>query len=144
MKKIFIACLFTLLSFTFANAEEDAIYASYKEKIFALITSNVEYPRIARRNEWEGQVTLKFDIFKDGYLEPRSMKILEDLEYAEGRHIYVNFDIFIDKSSGYLSLDKAAVLAVGKSLPFPKFPNELEDNSITFIVPINFTLREKK
>ena len=132
--------LLTLLLFisTLVFANEN-----YSEKIHTLITSNVEYPKTANRRGWEGQVTLKLDIFKDGNLEPRAMKILEDLEYAEGRHIYVNFDIFIDKSSGYLLLDKAAVLAVGKSLPFPKFPNELEDNSITFIVPINFTLRKK-
>jgi len=113
---------------------------SYVKELHALVKMNLEYPKEAHRNSQEGKVTLKIKVFKDGSLEPKLMEVLKDLKYAEGRNMNVNYYEYIERSSGFSSLDKAALLAVAKSLPLPKMPEDLENNFYNISLPFFFKL----
>lgn len=67
-----------------------------------LIIRNISYPDIARRNGWEGMVTVSFVISGNGYAK----------------------DIKIKESSGFEILDKNAIMTIKKVSPFPKPPAE--------------------
>ncbi len=67
-----------------------------------LIMRNISYPDIARRNGWEGMVTVFFVISENGYAR----------------------DIRIKESSGFEVLDKNAARTIKKVSPFPKPPAE--------------------
>lgn len=69
-----------------------------------------EYPDLAARNGWQGNLKINFRINKDG--------AVSDIELA--------------KSSGYPMLDDAAITAIRLASPFPPFPGnfEIEDINI--------------
>jgi len=67
-----------------------------------LIMRNISYPCIARRNGWEGIVTVSFVISENGYVR----------------------DIKIKEGSGFDVLDKNAARTIKKASPFPKPPAE--------------------
>lgn len=69
-----------------------------------------EYPDLAARNGWQGNLRINFRINKDG--------TVSDIELA--------------KSSGYPMLDDAAITAIRLASPFPPFPKnfEIEDINI--------------
>lgn len=81
-------------------------YSRYLKAHFAyirdLIMRNISYPDIARRNGWEGMVTVSFVISENGYAR----------------------DIKIKESSGFEVLDKNAARTIKKVSPFPKPPAE--------------------
>jgi protein TonB len=77
-----------------------------------------QYPRNAREEGWEGSVVIKLQILPTGKVER--------MELAE--------------KSQYEILNEAALQAINKAQPFPKFYRGLTLQSITVNVPIQFTL----
>lgn len=77
-----------------------------------------DYPAIARRRHWEGVSTLFLTISKDGTL----------------------LNVSVAESSGHNELDEAAVKAVYVSSPFPSFPPEMRDQTLTILMPFKFNL----
>jgi TonB family protein len=68
-----------------------------------------EYPSLAARNGWQGNLMINFKINRDGSVS----------------------DISLERSSGYPMLDDAAMTAVRLAAPFPPFPgNQHDDISI--------------
>lgn len=63
-----------------------------------------EYPDLAARNGWQGNLKINFRINKDGSVS----------------------DIELAKSSGYPMLDDAAITAIRLASPFPPFPENFE------------------
>ena len=59
-----------------------------------------EYPSLAARNGWQGNLKINFKINKDGSVS----------------------DVSLERSSGYPMLDDAAMTAVRLAAPFPPFP----------------------
>lgn len=59
-----------------------------------------DYPELASRNGWQGSLKLSFRINRDGTVT----------------------DILLERSSGYPSLDDAAITALRLASPFPPFP----------------------
>jgi len=76
------------------------------------------YPNVARRGGMTGTITCKFSIFPDGSVK----------------------DISLLKSSKYALLNKAAVDAIKKGVPYPDFPSGYKKNVFTSQVDIKFYL----
>ncbi len=76
------------------------------------------YPNVARRGGMTGTITCKFSIFPDGSVK----------------------DISLLKSSKYTLLNKAAVDAIKKGVPYPDFPSSFKKNVFTSQVDIKFYL----
>jgi protein TonB len=94
------------------------------ESYLALIYRRIEeirtYPPAAKRQGIEGSVRLGFLLFKDGRLG----------------------DIKVTESSSYAMLDKAAIENVRAGDPYPPFPSEIRENSLSIEVPIVFRLMD--
>ena len=102
------------------NAASDIVEsakAGYLKEHFTYIRDSIveklSYPHLARKMGWEGKVTISFIIDERGGAE----------------------DIKIIESSGFAILDKNAVEAVRKALPFPKPPCRAE-----IIIPVAYRL----
>jgi len=76
------------------------------------------YPTVARLNNWEGKVVLKFVVTADG--------TVENLEVVE--------------SSGHAVLDEAAMDTIRRASPLP-LKHELGKPRVTFQFPISYMLR---
>jgi len=85
-------------------------YQKYLVDMKRKIEFHWEYPALAARNGWQGNLKVNFRINKDGSVS----------------------DISLERSSGYPMLDDAAITAVRLSAPFPPFPADftIEDISI--------------
>jgi protein TonB len=78
------------------------------------VMRNIEYPERARRMNWEGTVLMSFVVTTDGRAD--------------------NITIF--QSSGFPVLDRSAVEAIRRSVPFPKPPVAAQ-----IVIPILYSLR---
>jgi len=76
------------------------------------------YPPMARMNNWQGKVVLKFVVKEDG--------TVENLEVVQ--------------SSGHTVLDEAAMETIRRASPLP-LKHELGKPRVTFQFPISYTLR---
>lgn len=76
------------------------------------------YPPMARMNNWQGKVVLKFVVTEDG--------TVENLEVVQ--------------SSGHAVLDEAAMDTIRRASPLP-LKHELGKPRVTFQFPISYTLR---
>lgn len=85
-------------------------YQKYLMDMKRKIEFHWEYPALAARNGWQGNLMINFRINRDGSVS----------------------DISLERSSGYPMLDDAAITAVRLSAPFPPFPANfsIEDISI--------------
>ena len=86
--------------------------------MLAKIAAAKHYPRIARKRGYEGKPVISFSLRQDG-------------ELAE---------LTIIEPSLYTVLDRAALEAVRRAVPYPPFPKLLNRKSIRFQLPISFTL----
>lgn len=77
------------------------------------------YPAAARRSRQEGICYVRFTIDRQGRVLAASL----------------------ERSSGHEPLDREAVALVGRADPFPAPPPELEGNTVTLTVPVEFFLR---
>ncbi len=78
-----------------------------------MVQKMLDYPAIARRKGWQGKVIISFIICADGYVR----------------------DVSVKEGSGIELLDRNAVQAVMKALPFPRPPAEAR-----LIIPIAYVL----
>ena len=91
----------------------------YLQEVVKKIDARKTYPRQARSKGWQGTVIIKVQIVSDG--------TVAQLELAT--------------PSAYDTLNKAALEAIKKARPFPKFPDEMKSPSLTINIPIQFTLK---
>lgn len=94
------------------------LYSNYAQVLRACIINNIDYPKVALRNNIEGKVQLKFVLLPDGNLK----------------------DVYIIQSSNSIILDEAALGAIEKATPFPPFPKNLKVNELFVKVPIVYKL----
>lgn len=78
-----------------------------------MVQKMLEYPAIARRKGWQGKVIISFIVCADGYVR----------------------DVSVTEGSGIELLDRNAVQAVMKAIPFPRPPAEAR-----LIIPVAYVL----
>lgn len=93
------------------------ILAAYLNQIRLMLEKEKRYPFLARKNNWEGTVYIKFTILRDGGLKK----------------------VKITQSSGFEILDKEAKATIGRT-SFPALPKGLKLNQLQLEVPIVFRL----
>ena len=77
-----------------------------------------EYPRIAQRRGWQGEVILEVKLTGQGQLISKLVR----------------------RSSGFKVLDTEGLDMIDRSAPFPVPPSILSERTFTILVPIKFTL----
>ncbi|KPJ65566.1 MAG: hypothetical protein AMJ45_04965 [Syntrophobacter sp. DG_60] len=93
------------------------ILAAYLNQIRLMLEKEKRYPFLARKNNWEGTVYIKFTILRDGGLKK----------------------IKVTQSSGFEILDKEAKATIGRT-SFPALPKDLQLTQLQLEVPIVFHL----
>lgn len=81
------------------------------------LKANFRYPRIARRNGWEGTVMLALRVLPDGQLT----------------------DILVSSSSGHAVLDRAALHTV-QTASVPQAKQWLGDRAVDLVLPVEYRL----
>lgn len=87
------------------------------ESLHRRISELRHYPSTARLNGWEGKVVLKVSIRNDGHLN----------------------SVEVVKTSGYESLDQAAIEAVRRACPL-HMKHELSSEMVVLTLPVNYSL----
>ena len=100
------------------TVDREAILASYKSEVLAMIETHKSYPAAARRLGQEGEARIRFRVGSNGALS----------------------DIELISSSGAEALDQAALDALAASSPLPPIPEELQVESLALSVTLVFTL----
>lgn len=96
-----------------------SLLANYQRVIHQRIKRAQRYPRQSRQDHEEGTVKIGFVISSSGSV--RGVRVV--------------------KSSGFGTIDRAAVDAVKRAAPFPPLPSGIERSEISVTVPIRFTLK---
>ncbi len=102
-----------------ASASRQAMELKYLEELREAIMQHRQYPSRARRKHQEGTATVAFILRKDGRIEQTQ----------------------IEGSSGYKTLDRAALRAVEELGKFDPIPRELQRDVWPLSVSLQFTLR---
>ncbi|PCJ21649.1 MAG: hypothetical protein COB04_02785 [Gammaproteobacteria bacterium] len=92
--------------------------SAYYFELLASIEKNKYYPLKAKKRDQQGEVIIQFSIQKDGTLT----------------------DIKVIGSSGFFTLDKAALRAVKKLKKFKPLPAAIALNSTTLKIPMQYTI----
>ena len=119
-KSVAEAAAATQQSHTGSGVSGDSVdnkIASYSDELRMFIMKHRNYPTIARKLQHEGVVEVEFVVFADGTIGPARLK----------------------QSSGYATIDEAALKLLASLKSFRPLPGELV--SRTFVVPINYRLR---
>ncbi len=101
-----------------SSADLGRLKGEFTSQVRSRIAQNKEYPQIARKRLYEGQPVVAFTLAKNGAI----------------------IDLALHESSSYNQLDSAALSAVRKAMPYPPIPDPLGLESITFLLPIIFSL----
>lgn len=96
--------------------EESSPLAYYGQMIEDIVAHAVAYPAEAKEGQLEGIVKIVLLLSSDGQL--REVKIKE--------------------SSGFNSLDEAALDAAQEAAPYPSFPSEITQKELRLILPVMF------
>ncbi|OBZ92502.1 energy transducer TonB [Pararhizobium polonicum] len=99
-----------------SQAEGDAAASNYKGKLRSKVSRHFRYPRSANRAGVKGVVMVGFTVSSSGEVS----------------------GIGIVSGSGSSVLDEAALNAVRKAQPFPKFPEGVNRSSWRFTFPLQF------
>lgn len=97
-------------------AETDAI-VQWKKEIVDRLTAAKQFPLEARRQRETGSATV-------GFVIDRSGKLVSS---------------WLRESTGSPILDAAALAMVDRAQPFPAPPPELDDDRLSFVVPVIFS-----
>lgn len=92
----------------------------YRHAVRMRIDRAKRYPQIAQQRRIEGTAVVAFRLSSDG-------RLLAGPELVE--------------SSGYGLIDKAALRAVRRGAPYPRYPGEADPTGHAFEVPVRFHLR---
>jgi protein TonB len=90
----------------------------YQDSIKQKIQRERNYPRAALRTRYEGTVRISFTVLPSGHAE----------------------NVMLRESSGSRALDAEALDAVRRASPFPPFPADFKESTLTIEVAIVFTL----
>jgi len=93
-------------------------YTTYLEKVKKNIVSAWKYPVEASEGKEEGKVDVEFTILKNGRMQ----------------------DVRILRSSGFSSLDREAIRAVGTASPFNPIPNQIGLDQLSIRFTFNYSL----
>ncbi len=110
-----------VVEFSLPEVEETGGFGSrmdYLDMVRLKIESRKQYPPFSRQRNIEGLVTVKFMIGPDGFISGLS----------------------VVRSSGFVSLDEAAVAAVNSAAPFSPPPDKYFKQQVRVKVPIAFEL----
>ena len=91
----------------------------YTRGIQQKIAARKKYPKKARRNGMEGQVTVRFTILKSGDVK----------------------NLMVISKAPYSILNKAALEAIKRAAPFPDFPEEIPQDFLELELPFKFELK---
>ncbi|MDR2459697.1 MAG: energy transducer TonB [Deltaproteobacteria bacterium] len=92
---------------------------AYKAKVQRKLERYKKYPPRARSDRQEGTATVRFTINRSGQV--------------------VNYSLV--SSSGHAILDDEVLALLRRVNPFPEFPPEIPDSTLTLTAPIQFSLR---
>jgi len=107
--------------FLLPEIEESGGFGSrldYLDMVRIRIENSKQYPQIAKQRKLEGSVLVGFMIRNDGMVS----------------------DLKVIRSSGFPSLDEAAILAVRSASPFSSPPEKYFDKNVQINVPIVFEI----
>jgi TonB family protein len=93
----------------------------YLEDIVRASTKHVVYPDSARKSHWTGTTSIWFRLDSSGELS----------------------ESFVDVTSGYATLDVAALLAVRKAISDKPPPQPIKDRGMMATVAVTFALTDK-
>lgn len=96
--------------------DEDSPLTYYTHMVGDIIAQSVLYPAEAQETKPEGIVKVALHLSSDGKLQSVSIK----------------------ESSGYSTLDEAALGAVQVSAPYPSFPSQISEQELELVVPVVF------
>ncbi|MHA2609498.1 MAG: energy transducer TonB [bacterium JZ-2024 1] len=99
---------------------KENVLEAYQKLVRKKIESHKEYPLQARRLALEGTVEVRFILTREGKVK----------------------EVEIVKSSGFLLLDNAGKKAVERAAPFPPFPDEIRESTLTFSLSFRFSLKD--
>ncbi|PWR21866.1 energy transducer TonB [Zavarzinia compransoris] len=91
----------------------------YRALVSAWIEKHKRYPDSARRRGIEGKPTVRFRIDRGGHVQM----------------------VEIHRETGRRDLDEAALRTIERADPFPPFPDDIEGQSMEFVVPIDFNMK---
>lgn len=94
---------------------------NYAGMLLAWLERHKEYPRRAQRRGQEGVVMLYISINRRGQV----------------------LDSYIHQESGYTLLDQAALDMLDRAAPLPALPDEMPQQRLNIIVPIQFEMRQR-
>jgi len=97
---------------------KQTVYTIYLDQVKENIVRAWRYPEQASEEREEGKVDVEFTILKDGRL----------------------LDVRILQSSGFSSLDREAIRAVGAASPFKPIPDQMEVPKLPIRFTFNYTL----
>ena len=106
------------ISATVYSSESQRV--GYLEDVKKRIIRNWSYPEKAKQNKEEGMVVLLFTILQDGSLE----------------------NIRVQRSSGFASLDKAAMGRIVSAVPFDSIPEQIGQTTMEVKFTFNYKLTE--
>lgn len=92
---------------------------SWQKDVNNAIAKKQSYPRAALRKEIEGQVRVEINIDRDGNIVAHSLK----------------------SSSGHAVLDKEVPKLMKRVSPLPTPPASVNDNELTMVVPLAWSLQ---
>lgn len=99
---------------------KENVLEAYQKLVREKIESCKEYPLQARKLALEGTVEVRFVLTREGKVK----------------------EVEIVKSSGFLLLDNAGKRAVERAAPFPPFPPEIRESTLSFSLSFRFSLNE--
>lgn len=102
-----------------AAAAASAALPSYRDRLAAHLARHKQYPSAAKAAGEQGTAMLSFTVGRGGQLL--------------GSHLA--------RSSGRAALDAETLAMVRRAQPLPAFPPEMTQSSLSFTVPVNFSLR---
>jgi TonB family protein len=100
----------------FKTQAEMGLFVSYYRMLSLLIQQQIQYPESAKTRGFGGSVYLAFTIDAEGTL----------------------VEVMVKRSSGHSLLDETALRAVKRAAPFPRLPQDLEQQELNFYLPIFF------
>lgn len=93
--------------------------ARWHERVRGYLASHKRYPRRAHARRQQGVVAMRVVVDRRGNVLHRQ----------------------VNRSSGYVTLDRAALELIGSASPLPPPPAQVDERALTFDIPIDYMLK---